>query len=303
MLSRRILLYLSKQKKFAEKVTKLSVFNKMALRFVPGETIPAAIETIKKLNGQKITATLDHLGENVVTKEQAIASADEYLDILDEIKKNSVDANASLKLTQMGLDVDPKLCYENVEKIIKRAKEYNNFVRIDMEASNYTDLTLDIFQRLRAQYDNVGIVVQAYLFRTEKDVDDIIRLKGQVRLCKGAYMEPSSVAFKKKKDTDANYVLLMKKLLTDTQYHAIATHDEKMIKATIDFAKEKGIANDKYEFQMLYGIRRERQFELAKAGYRVRIYVPYGKEWYPYNMRRLAERPANLLFVMKYMFS
>lgn len=197
MLLRRILLYLSKQKKFAEKVTKLSVFNKMALRFVAGETIPAAIETIKKLNARKIAATLDHLGENVVTKEQAIASANEYLEILDEIQKSSVNANVSLKLTQMGMDIDPKLCHANVESIIKKAKGYNNFVRIDMESSNYTDLTLDVFQRLRAQYDNVGIVIQAALFRSEKDIDDIIRAKGRVRLCKGAYLEPSSVAFKK----------------------------------------------------------------------------------------------------------
>jgi len=303
MLTKRILLYLSKQKKFADKVTKLSVFNKMARRFVAGEDVPEAIETIKKLNTSTITATLDHLGENVVTKEQAIASADEYLVILDEINKNSVQANASLKLTQMGMDVDPKLCYENVERIIKKAKGYNNFVRIDMESSNYTDLTLDIFQRLRAHYDNVGIVIQAYLYRSSKDIDDILTMKGRVRLCKGAYMEPSSVAFKKKQDTDDNFILLMKKLLSDTQYHAIATHDEKMIKATIDFAKEKAIPNDNYEFQMLYGIRRERQFELAKAGYKVRIYVPYGKEWYPYNMRRLAERPANLFFALRYMFS
>ncbi|OGF67366.1 MAG: hypothetical protein A2Y62_07365 [Candidatus Fischerbacteria bacterium RBG_13_37_8] len=301
MLLRSILLYLSRKKKFAESIMKFSVFNKMALRFVAGHTINDAVESAHKLNQTKITATFDHLGENVLTDEQAIESANEYIVILNEINKHKCIANASLKLTQMGLDISPSLCLSNVEKIVKRANELNNFIRIDMESSNYTDLTLDIFQKLRKQYNNVGIVIQAYLYRSEKDIDEILKMKGSIRLCKGAYMEPSTVAFKKKKETDLNFIKLTEKLLLDSEYHAIATHDEKMIQATLDIAKKNNVPNNHYEFQMLYGIRRERQLELVQQGYNMRIYVPYGKEWYPYFMRRLGERPANIFFILKYM--
>jgi proline dehydrogenase len=292
---------MSRQKKFAERITRIGVFKRMAYRFVAGEGIDQAIEVANVLNKNNIKVTFDHLGENVSNEEQAKQAADEYIVILEEIKKNNCSANVSLKLTQMGMDIGHSFCLNNVERIVKKAKELNNFVRIDMESSNYTDLTLDIFKQLKQRYDNVGIVIQAYLFRSSKDIDEIIKIKGRVRLCKGAYMEPSTIAFKKKRDTDANFIELMKKLLMDSEYHAIATHDEKMIQATINFAKEKGIPKDKFEFQMLYGIRRERQLELANDGYNVRIYVPYGKEWYPYFMRRLGERPANLFFILRYL--
>jgi len=292
---------MSRQKKFAERITRIGVFKRMAYRFVAGEGIDQAIEVANVLNKNNIKVTFDHLGENVSNEEQAKQAADEYIVILEEIKKNNCAANVSLKLTQMGMDIGHSFCLNNVERIVKKAKELNNFVRIDMESSNYTDLTLDIFKQLKQRYDNVGIVIQAYLFRSSKDIDEIIKIKGRVRLCKGAYMEPSTIAFKKKRDTDANFIELMKKLLMDSEYHAIATHDEKMIQATINFAKEKGIPKDKFEFQMLYGIRRERQLELANDGYNVRIYVPYGKEWYPYFMRRLGERPANLFFILRYL--
>jgi len=292
---------MSRQKKFAERITRIGVFKRMAYRFVAGEGIDQAIEVANVLNKNNIKVTFDHLGENVSNEEQAKQAADEYIVILEEIKKNNCAANVSLKLTQMGMDIGHSFCLNNVERIVKKAKELNNFVRIDMESSNYTDLTLDIFKQLKQRYDNVGIVIQAYLFRSSKDIDEIIKIKGRVRLCKGAYMEPSTIAFKKKRGTDANFIELMKKLLMDSEYHAIATHDEKMIQATINFAKEKGIPKDKFEFQMLYGIRRERQLELANDGYNVRIYVPYGKEWYPYFMRRLGERPANLFFILRYL--
>lgn len=301
MILRRILLYMSAKKKWAEKIIRIGVFHRMAFRFVAGEEINQALEVAKEFNQNSITVTFDHLGENVSSKEQAIEAANEYLMILDRINKSNSIANVSLKLTQMGMDVGHSFCLENVERIVKKAKELNNFVRIDMESSSYTDLTLDIFKNLRSKYDNIGIVIQAYLYRSSKDIDDILKIKGRIRLCKGAYMEPSTIAFKKKRDTDANFIELMKKLLRDSEYHAIATHDEKMIQATIDFAKKKGIPKDKFEFQMLYGIRRERQLQLVREGYNVKIYIPYGKEWYPYFMRRLGERPANLIFVLKYL--
>lgn len=301
MILRSVLLYMSGKKKFAEKVIRIGMFNRMAFRFVAGEEINKAIEVAKEFNKDSITVTFDHLGENVSSKEQAIEAANEYLMILDEINKDNCIANVSLKLTQMGMDIGHSFCLDNVERIVKKAKELNNFVRIDMESSNYTDLTMDIFKNLHSKYDNVGIVIQAYLYRSSKDIDDILKIKGRIRLCKGAYMEPSTIAFKKKKDTDANFIELMRKLLMDSEYHAIATHDEKMIQATIDFVKKKGIPKNKFEFQMLYGIRRDKQLQLAQEGYNVRIYVPYGKEWYPYFMRRLGERPANLFFILKYL--
>lgn len=301
MILRSVLLYMSGKKKFAEKVIRIGMFNRMAFRFVAGEEINKAIEVAKEFNKDSITVTFDHLGENVSSKEQAIEAANEYLMILDEINKDNCIANVSLKLTQMGMDIGHSFCLDNVERIVKKAKELNNFVRIDMESSNYTDLTMDIFKNLHSKYDNVGIVIQAYLYRSSKDIDDILKIKGRIRLCKGAYMEPSTIAFKKKKDTDANFIELMRKLLMDSEYHAIATHDEKMIQATIDFVKKKGIPKNKFEFQMLYGIRRDKQLHLAQEGYNVRIYVPYGKEWYPYFMRRLGERPANLFFILKYL--
>jgi len=273
----------------------------MAERFIAGETREDAIRITKRLNANNIAVTFDHLGENTFTKEQSEAAAAEYVILLEEINKNNINANISIKLTQMGLDIDSKICYQNVEQILKKAAELNNFVRIDMESSNYTDLTLEIFKNLRKKYENVGIVIQAYLYRSAKDIDEILQIKGSIRLCKGAYNEPSTIAFKRKRDTNKNYLLLMKKLLSDSQYHAIATHDEKIIRATIEYIKEFNLPKDKFEFQMLYGIRTKRQLELTKEGYKMRVYLPYGTEWYPYFMRRLGERPANLFFFIKHL--
>lgn len=223
----------------------------------------------------------------------------EYLRVLDRIENTGVNSNVSVKLTQLGLDIDEDYCSLNARRIVEAANRHNNFVRIDMEDSSKTDATLRVFKRLYGEYGNVGIVLQAYLYRTEKDVDDALEMGARVRLCKGAYKEPEDVAFPGKNEVDVNFVRLMKKLLKSGIYHGIATHDEKMIAATKEFASVEGISRDAFEFQMLFGIRRDLQLNLTRDGYRVRIYVPYGEYWYPYFMRRLAERPANVWFVLK----
>lgn len=273
---------------------------RFALRFVAGETLDQAAKAIAALNKKGIMATFDHLGENVSTADEAIASADAYIQVLDKIEATGIRSNVSLKLTQMGLDVDEELCFRNVARICERAKALDNFVRIDMESSAYTDRTLDLFRRLwhESGYRNVGVVLQAYLYRTEEDVREMNSLGARVRLCKGAYNEPAEVAFPKKADVDANYAKLTRLLLTEGNYPGLATHDNRLISYAKRFAASRGIEPAKYEFQMLYGIRRELQDELAQQGYNMRVYVPYGHEWYPYFMRRLAERPANVMFIL-----
>ncbi|MEO8286773.1 MAG: proline dehydrogenase family protein [Chloroflexota bacterium] len=276
------------------------VARRFALRFVAGETLNQAVKTIVALNKKGIMATFDHLGENISTADEAVASADSYIEVLDRIERTRIKSNVSLKLTQMGLDVDEELCYRNVARICRRASELNNFVRIDMESSAYTDRTLDLFRRLwhESGYRNVGVVLQAYLYRTEQDIREMNALGARVRLCKGAYNEPAEVAFPKKADVDANYAKLTALLLKEGTYPGIATHDARLIQYTKRYAASRGIDRAKFEFQMLYGVRRELQMELAQQGYNMRVYVPYGKEWYPYFMRRLAERPANVMFMV-----
>jgi proline dehydrogenase len=278
---------------------------KFALRFVAGETLDQAVKAIKALNQKGIMATFDQLGENVDTPEAATAAADSYIRILERIVSSGINSNVSLKLTQMGLDVDPELCFQNLCRICQRAKELHDiFVRIDMESSAYTDRTLDMFRRLwhDAGYRNVGVVLQSYLYRTEADVREMNKLGARVRLCKGAYNEPDEVAFPKKEDVDANYAKLTRLLLTEGNYPAIATHDSRLIEYTKRFAAKRGIEPSRFEFQMLYGVRRELQVDLVRQGYNMRVYVPYGREWYPYFMRRLAERPANVMFVVGNLF-
>jgi proline dehydrogenase len=259
------------------------------------------VEAIKQLNSKGISATFDHLGESISSEAETFEEVREYQRLIDSIVIHSLDSNVSVKLTQLGLDIDNELCYRNTRAIVEAAHRQQNFVRIDMEDSSKTEATFDIFKRLRAEFENVGIVVQSYLYRTEKDIEEMLKLGARIRLCKGAYKEPESVAFPDKADVDKNYVKLMKMLLPSGIYHGIATHDPNMIEATKRFAKEEGISPDRFEFQMLYGVRRDLQEGLIKEGWRVRVYVPYGKFWYPYFMRRLAERPANLWFVMKSM--
>jgi Proline dehydrogenase len=299
---KRLLLYMSEQPRLQQMATRMEVSRRVAHRFVAGEKIPEVIEAVRVLNQKGFTATVDYLGEMVTKKEDAQRATNEYIEALRLIHSNQLNSNVSLKLTQFGLGIEEEFCKSNVEEVVKCAKELNNFVRIDMEGSPYTESTLRVFTALRKEYENVGIVIQAYLFRSEKDIQNALELRSRIRLCKGAYKEPPDISFKEKSGTDANFVKLMKILLTSGVYHGIATHDPAMINATKNFAREQNIAKDQFEFQMLYGVRRDLQENLLKEGYKVRIYVPYGDEWYSYLMRRMAERPANLFFVLRNLF-
>jgi proline dehydrogenase len=294
-----VLLYLSEQPRLRQFAIRSRVSRKTARRFVAGESSEEAIAAVAELNRKGFSGSLDYLGENVSTREEAQAATNEYVRDLDMIESAKVNCNVSLKLTQFGLDLSEDVCRENVERVIERAKGFGNFVRIDMEGSAYTEATLRVFSTLRKAHENVGIVIQAYLFRSDKDIRDVLQLKSRVRLCKGAYKEPPEISFKKKSDTDRNFINLMKILLKSGIYHGIATHDPNMILATKQFAQAEKIDKTQFEFQMLYGIRRDLQQQLIGEGFNLRVYVPYGKEWYPYLMRRMAERPANLLFVLR----
>ena len=301
MATKSIFLYLSTNEGFKSFLTRFKSFNNVTRRFVAGEQLADAVAAIKLLNQKRMSASFDHLGESIRSEAETRNEVDEYLRVLESINQNSLDSNVSVKLTQLGLDIDSNLTYQNARAIVEAAARIQNFVRIDMEDSPKTDATLDIFKRLRAEFNNVGIVIQSYLYRSEKDVEDLLRAGARIRLCKGAYKEPESVAFPKKSDVDENYVKLMRILLSSGLYHGIATHDENMLNETKRFARERGIANDQFEFQMLYGVRRDLQEQLVAEGYRLRVYVPYGLSWYPYFMRRLAERPANVWFVVRNM--
>ncbi|HET9002302.1 MAG TPA: proline dehydrogenase family protein [bacterium] len=294
---RPIFLALSQQRGLAEFALRHAVLRRAALRFVAGERLEEAISAIRALNAAGLAATLDFLGENTATQAAASASAETYAAILDELHRTRVDSNLSLKLTQLGLDLDEGLCETLLARILDRAGA--TFVRIDMEGSPYTERTLHLFERLwTAGHRNVGVVIQSYLRRSEADVERLIARGVRVRLVKGAYAEPPSIAFPHKRDVDAEFARLTERLLRDGVYPAIATHDERLIAAAREVAATYGIAQDRFEFQMLYGIRRDLQIRLRREGYRVRVYVPFGGEWYPYFMRRLAERPANVIFVV-----
>lgn len=296
---RSALLYLSGQQQIFRFVRNNRLAKSFANRFVAGETVDTALAAVARLNARGITASLDLLGESVHNEAEARAAADAYVTMLDRIHEQKADANVSVKLTAMGLDVSEDLCVSIMQKILQRAREYQTFVRIDMESSEYTQRTLDLFeQRLYPAYrENVGIVVQSYLFRTFADVQRANLIKARVRLCKGAYKEPETVAYPDKKEVDSNYVRSMHELMLKGNYPGIATHDEAIIKEAKRFAKENQIAPNRFEFQMLYGVRRDLQDRLVREGYRMRVYVPFGTQWYPYLMRRLAERPANVAFL------
>src|SRR2546421_748790 len=301
MLTRSVLIYLSSQERLKEFATHFKLFKKLTTRFIAGENINEAIAAIRDLNARVCAASFDHLNEWVTSTEETEAEVREYLDVLARIDASGIESNVSIKLTQFGLEIDPELAYRNARRVVEDAARRGNFVRIDMEGSNVTQATIDVFQRLRAEFglNDVGIVLQSYLYRTMDDARDLLKIPARIRLCKGAYNESPDVAYPDKKDVDDNYVRVMQLLLSSGVYHGIATHDPKMIEATIDFAKREAVDKDAFEFQMLYGIRRDLQDQLARDGYRMRVYVPYGKHWYPYFMRRLAERPANIWFVMK----
>lgn len=301
MITRDALIWLSRQEGLKDFATRFGFFKKLTTRFVAGDNLDEVVPFIRQLNAENCTASFDHLNESVGSADEAEKEVVEYLNILARIDEQRIRSNVSIKLTQFGLGLDPELAYRNARRVVEEAHRRGNFVRVDMEDSNVTQVTIDIFKRLRAEFDlnTVGIVLQSYLYRTEKDAQELVKLPARIRICKGAYNEPPEVAFPDKKDVDANYIKVMQILLSSGIYHGIATHDPKMIDATIDFAKREGIGKEKYEFQMLYGVRRDLQRQLARDGFNVRIYVPYGKHWYPYFMRRLAERPANIWFVMK----
>jgi proline dehydrogenase len=296
---RSAILYLSNQPRVFKFVRNNGLAKRFASRFVAGETLSEALDAVRALNGRGIRASLDLLGESVTNEREARAARDAYIQILERIHAQKLDANVSVKLTAMGLDISEELCVGLMQEILGRARDYNTFVRVDMESSEYTERTLHLFEhRLYPLFRNqVGVVLQSYLYRTFTDVEYALQIGCRVRLCKGAYKEPASVAFAEKKDVDANYVKCMHALLRHGNYPGIATHDPAMINETKRFARENGIAPSRFEFQMLYGVRRDLQERLVREGYNMRVYVPFGTQWYPYLMRRLAERPANVAFI------
>jgi len=301
MITRSALIWLSRQEGLKDFATRFRYFRKLTTRFVAGDTIDEVIPIIREINAENCTASFDHLNESVESDIEAGNEVAEYLSILTKIDEQRIRSNVSIKLTQFGLGIDPELAYKNARQVVEEAHRRGNFVRVDMEDSSVTQVTIDIFKRLRAEFglDNVGIVLQSYLYRTLADAQELVKLPARIRICKGAYLEPPEVAFPAKKDVDANYIKVVQLLLASGVYHGIATHDPKMIDATIDFAMREGIGKETYEFQMLYGVRRDLQRQLSRDGFNMRVYVPYGKHWYPYFMRRLAERPGNIWFVLK----
>ncbi len=281
----------------------MNIFLFLARRFIAGETFEQAKEVVKRLNDRGFLVTIDILGESIINKEQAEKAKYSYIELLRNINTLGLNSNVSLKLTQMGFDIDDSYCHENVEKIVKTAVEYKNFVRIDMEGSKYTQRTIDTFKEVHRVYpQNIGMVIQSYLYRSKKDAEYAIENQHRIRLCKGAYKEPPAIAYPDKRDVNKNFEEMAKELLLKGNYPAIATHDEKLIDISKNFALEKGISKDRFEFQMLYGIRRDLQERLLAEGYRVRIYVPYGAYWMPYTIRRIRERKENLWFVLKNIF-
>jgi len=277
---------------------------KMSSRFIAGMEIDDALRVAASVNAQGMAVTLDSLGESVTSEAEAQAAAETYHRLLDAIAEKKLNANISVKLTQMGLGLSPELAESIAESLARHAASTGSFVRIDMEDSSLTQVTLDIVRRLHARpelHGAIGIVIQSYLYRSQADVEQLIADGIRVRLCKGAYKEPAEVAYPRKADVDKSYLQLTEILLASPIFHGLATHDEAMIEAAKNFAKEKGIGRGTFEFQMLFGVRRDLQRKLVADGYRVRVYVPFGREWYPYFMRRLAERPANVLFIAKNM--
>jgi proline dehydrogenase len=296
---------LSESKSLRSLAEKTAIGQRLSSRFVAGLTVDDALRAARAMNQLGLGVSVDNLGENVSNVDEARHSAQLYHQMLDRIAGQELNANVSVKLTHMGLDLDERMAYEITSGLVQHAARINNFVRVDMEGSAYTERTLDFVRRLHRdpEYaDHLGAVIQSYLYRSEEDVEQLVSERIRIRLCKGAYKEPPQIAFEKKSDVDANYVKLMKIMLRSGVYHGIATHDESMIRATIDFARRENIPTTGLEFQMLYGVRRDLQQKLVKDGWRCRVYIPFGTEWYPYLMRRLAERPANAIFILKNLF-
>jgi proline dehydrogenase len=273
-----------------------------ASRFVAGEQITDAVKQVQTLNDHGMAAMLNYLGEFVRTEEEAKVAAEKCLDTLDAIYESGLDCNLTVKPTSLGLGINHDIALSHFRRILERAAEYDNFVRIEAEDYVHWQMILDLYKKLRLEYDNVGTVVQAYLYRVEKDIEDLNTYDANLRLVKGAYNEPPDVAFPHKKDVNRNYEKMIKLHLLNGNYAGIATHDENIIRKVIDFTKKNAISKKQFEFQMLYGIRPELQWDLARDGYKVRVYVPYGSDWFGYFMRRLAERPDNVVFVLKNLY-
>lgn len=301
MLMRNSLLWLAGNSTLRRQVMRSRLVRPLARRFVAGETAEQAFEAVAQLNSQGALVTLDYLGENVTSAEEATVTRQMYVGLLDEIARRGLKCNVSLKLTALGLDISRALCETNLRAILETAQRHDNFVRLDMEGSDYTQITFDIFEQMFVAENrkNVGMVIQSYLYRSAADIERLNQLQARVRLCKGAYNEPPSVAYPLKSDVDKNYIALTRRLLCDGNYPGLATHDSAIIDWTKQFTREQGIGRERFEFQMLYGIRRDLQQQLIKDAYNLRVYVPFGEAWYPYLMRRLAERPANILFILK----
>jgi proline dehydrogenase len=299
---RSFFLFLSRLKWLRRWMETSSLARRLSTRFVAGETLGQALAVARTLNAEGITVTLDHLGESVSTLAEAAEARDVYLRTLDAIHSNGIQGNVSLKLTQFGLDLSYEQCLANVDRLVRRAAELGSFVRVDMESSAYTDRTLDLVHTLHGRHGAVGVVIQGYLRRSQADIEKLCAAKIGVRLCKGAYLEPDAVAFVQKSAVDKSYLALARHLLTSGVYPALATHDEIVIRQICEFVTGRQIPRDAFEFQMLYGIRRDLQRRLVAEGYRLRLYIPFGNAWYPYYMRRLAERPANVFFMLRNLF-
>ena len=301
-MTRGLFRFLARQDWLRKRMETSPAARKITRRFVAGETLDEGIEVCARLDSAKCFSSLDHLGENVTSVEEAAGAREAYLEALDRIAVRKLASTISLKLTQMGLDFSEEACLENVRVLVRRADLAGTRIEIDMESSAYTDRTLRVVERVAGECGCVRAVIQAYLFRSAADIERLNRLRIPVRLCKGAYLEPHSAAFAEKRAVDRNYLELMKALLDRGTDPALATHDERIQGEALRYVRERGLAKEKFEFQMLYGVRRDLQRRLADQGYRVRVYVPYGTAWYPYLMRRLAERPANALFLLRNLF-
>ncbi len=305
---RSILLYLAGAGWAKALITRFFVARRVARRFIAGDTLEEAVQVVKKLNADGLAVTLDYLGESVQSAQDASEAVDQYIHILDTIASHNLQASVSLKLTQLGLNIAEDICLANLRRIVEHARQVGNHVTIDMESHEYTDATLRIFYELHRSFgrDHIGTVIQAYLYRSEQDMAALKAEGAFVRLCKGAYKEPPEIAFPRKADVDANFIKLMKDFVegaaTTGAYLGVATHDTRIIDTMRTYAASAGIARDHFEFQMLYGIRSDLQRRLAQEGYTMRVYVPFGTRWYPYFMRRLAERPANLWFFVSNFF-
>lgn len=280
----------------------MSIITFLARRFIAGQTLSQALDVVEHLNGQGFLTTLDHLGEDVTKEEEANAATEQYIAILKALKQRGLEKNISIKLTQIGLSIDQDLCIRNLTRIVKAAYDVQGFVRVDIEGSAYTTATFDTIKKVKTNAAPLGAAVQAMLRRTPEDVVGLIDRAITIRLCKGAYKEPKDIAYQKREEIDRQYLALMKRLLTAETYNAIATHDEDLIQATKAFVKNNGLKKDSFEFQMLMGIRRPMQRKLRDEGWRIRIYVPFGRHWLPYMWRRLRERKENTLFLMRNIF-